>query len=171
VDRLDKFSALAIVGLILCTLLLIITQPANTDELRETQSAAVQRIDPALDHKVALAKTLLAANNIDQAEKLLAELIQAYPFASVPFFLNGDLRLYRQDPVGAMLEYRKAVDLNPDFLDKKSNLFQGKKVKKTVEEARAVIESGLLANDDDATLLAAKRVYYYMLRKIAGSCG
>ena len=152
-------------------LFLIITQSGNQEEQRETQRVAVQIKDPALDNKIALAKSLLAGNNIEQAEKLLAELIQAYPFESVPYFLNGDVRLYRQDPVGAMLEYRKAVDLNPDFLDKKSDMFQGKKIKKTVEEARAVIESGLTANSADAALLTARKEYYYMLRKIAGSCG
>ena len=170
-DRLDKFAAVAITGFVLWGLFLIITQPVSPDEKKETQRVAVQIKDPALDSKIALAKSLLAGNNIEQAEKLLAELIQTYPFESVPYFLNGDVHLYRQDPVGAMLEYRKAVDLNPDFLDKKSDLFQGKKVKKTVEEARAVIESGLAANSGDATLLAARKEYYYMLRKIAGSCG
>lgn len=170
-DRLDKFSAVAIIGLALWGLLLIITQSGEQGKQRETERVAVQIKDPTLDNKIALAKTLLASNNIDQAEKLLTELINAYPFEAIPYFLNGDVHLYRQDPVGAMREYRKAVDLNPDFLDKKSDLFQGKKVKKTVEEARAVIESGLAANNRDEALLAARKEYYYMLRKIAGSCG
>ena len=171
-DRLDKFSALAITALMLWGVFLIITQSGNQGEPRETERVAAVLIkDPALDNKIALAKSLLAGNSIDQAEKLLAELVSAYPFESVPYFLNGDIHLYRQDPVGAMLEYRKAVDLNPDFLDKKSELFQGKKIKKTVEEARAVIESGLAANSGDEGLLAARKEYYYMLRKIAGSCG
>ncbi len=170
VDRLDKISALAITGLVLWALALVMVQFAAQEERLEVQPAVV-RVDPELDKKIALAKTLLAGNSIEQADKLLAELIAVYPFEAMPYLLNGDVHLYRQDPVGAMLEYRKAVDLNPDFLDKKSELFQGKKVKKTVEEARAVIESGLAAKSGDETLLAARKVYYYMLRKIAGSCG
>lgn len=169
-DRLDKISALAIACLMLWGLFLVVVQLGQPEERREAQEAVV-RVDPVLDKKIALAKTLLADNNIEQADKLLAELIASYPFEATPYFLHGDARLYRQDPVGAMLEYRKAVDLNPDFLDKKSNLFQGKKIKKTVEEARGVIESGLAGNSGDAALIAARKVYYYMLRKIAGSCG
>lgn len=170
VDRLDKISALAITALALWALALVAVQFGKEEARPEAQQAVV-RLDPVLDKKVALAKTLLAGNNLEQAEKLLAELMAAYPFEATPYFLNGDVRLYRQDPVGAMIEYRKAVDLNPDFLDKKSADFQGKKVKKTVEEARGVIESGLAAKGNDEALIAARKVYYYMLRKIAGSCG
>ncbi len=170
-DRLDKFSALAITFLILWGLFLIITQPEGEGEKKGTQPIAVQLMNPALDNKIALAKSLLAGNSIEQADSLLKEIITANPFEAIPYFLLGDVHLYRQDPVGAMREYRKAIDLNPDFLDKKSDLFQGKKVKKTVEEARAAIESGLVANGGDATLLVARKEYYYMLRKIAGSCG
>jgi predicted Zn-dependent protease len=171
VDKLDKFSALAIIALVLWGLFLVTTQSREPEEQREPLRAGVQIIDPALDNKITLAKTLLAGNSIEQAEQLLAELIKAYPFEAIPYFLNGDLHLYRQDPVGAMLAYRKAVDLNPDFLDKKSPLFQGKKIKKTVEEAKALLETELAANSTDPTLLAARKEYYYMLRKIAGSCG
>lgn len=170
-DRLDKFSALAITGLLLWGLFLLITQSGKQEERRESPRVAIQIIDPALDKKISLAKTLLAGNSLDQAEQLLTELIKTYPFEAMPYFLHGDAYLYRQDPVGAMREYRKAVDLNPDFLDKKSNLFQGKKIKKTVEEARLLIETGLTTNSADSALLAARKEYYYMLRKIAGSCG
>ena len=170
-DRLDKFSALAICGLVLWCLLLLLTQPQGQEEQRATQAVSVPRLDPAFEQKTTLAKNLLASNNIEQAEKLLAELISSYPFEAIPYFLKGDVSLYRQDPVAAMAQYRQAVDLNPDFLDKKSPLFQGKKIKKTVEEARMIIEKGLATNPGDQTMLASRKEYYYMLRKIAGSCG
>ena len=171
-DRLDKFSAFAITGLVLWALVLVVVQSGRIEERREVPNQpAVLRVDPALEKKFALAKTLLSDNNLGQAEKLLTELTAAYPFESVPYLLHGDLHLYRQDPVAAMLEYRKAVDMNPDFLDKKAEQFQGKKIKKTVEEARAAIESGLTAKPGDPALIEARKVYYYMLRKIAGSCG
>lgn len=169
-DKLDKISALAIIALALWALALVAVQLGREEARPEAQQAVV-RVDPVLDKKIALTKTLLAGNNLEQAEKLLAEVIAAYPFEAMPYFLNGDVHLYRQDVVGAMLEYRKAVDLNPDYLDKKAAAFQGKKIKKTVEEARTVIESGLAAKGGDEALISARKVYYYMLRKIAGSCG
>jgi len=171
VDKLDKFSALAICGLVLWCLLLLLTQPQGHEEQRHTPAMAGPRVDPALEQKTTLVKNLLASNNIDQAEKLLVDLVSSYPFEATLYFLKGDISLYRQDPLGAMSQYRQAVDLNPDFLDKKSPLFQGKKIKKTVEEARLLIEKGLAANPGDPPTLAFRKEYYYMLRKIAGSCG
>jgi predicted Zn-dependent protease len=172
VDRLDKISAVAIVGLLIWALVLVVVQSGQRDERREgAGQQAVLRVDPVLDQKIALAKTLLGDNNVEQADKLLTELIATYPFEAMPYLLKGDLALYRQDAVAAMLQYRTAVDLNPDFLDKKSGLFQGKKIKKTVEEAQGLIESGLHAKPAAAELREARKVYYYMLRKIAGSCG
>lgn len=169
-DRLDKISTIAALLLTVWALLLVIFLEPKPDERRPSEHQII-RIDPAFDKKVNVVKTLLTGNNLEQAEALLSEMISAYPYEAMPFFLKGDLQLYRQDSVGAMLEYRKAVDLNPDFLDKKSKHFQGKKIKKTVEEAWGVIESGLTAKPDDEALLSARTVYYYMLRKIAGSCG
>lgn len=172
VDRLDKISALAIAGFVLWAVVLVVVQVGQDNDRPDIQRPlAVVRVDPALDKKITLAKGLLAGNNLEQADKLLTEMIATYPFEAVPYFLKGDAALYRQDPIAAMLAYRKAVDLNPDFLDKKADLFQGKKIKKTVEEAKAVIETGLAAKPGDPALIEARTTYYYMLRKIAGSCG
>lgn len=171
-DRLDKISAIALAGLVIWAMVLVVVQSGQKDERHKgVGQQAVLRVDPVLDKKLALVKTFLNDNNVEQADKLLAELIAAYPFEGMPYLLKGDVALYRQDPVAAMLAYRQAVDMNPDFLDKKADLFQGKKIKKTVEEARQIIESGLGDRPDDAQLLEARKVYYYMLRKIAGSCG
>ena len=64
-----------------------------------------------------------------------------------------------------------AVDLNPDYLDKKAPDFQGKKIKNTVNEARHLIEVELNKNSADKDLRSYRKTVYYMLRKIAGSCG
>jgi hypothetical protein len=70
-----------------------------------------------------------------------------------------------------MLAYREAVDLNPDYLDKKAPDFQGKKIKNTVNEARQLIEVELNKNSADKDIQSYRKTVYYMLRKIAGSCG
>ncbi|MDA8159496.1 MAG: hypothetical protein M0T76_02065 [Desulfobacteraceae bacterium] len=171
-DRLDKIAALAMTGLAIWALALVVIQEHRPDDRPPSPAQQAElRVDPALKQKLDLARTLLADNNIEQAQGLIAELIRTYPYEATPYLLQGDAFLYRQDVVAAMRSYRRAVDLNPDFLDKKSKLFQGKKIKKTVEDAGAAIESGLAARPEDERLLAGRKTYYYMLRKIAGSCG
>lgn len=173
-DKLDRIALSAMMVAALWALALVVTQVRTDHGQRAGQSReaqAVPRIDPALEQKVETAKNLLASGSLAQAQGLIDELIAASPYEALPHVLKGDVFLYRQEPVAAMFAYRTAVDLNPDFLDKKSPLFQGKKIKKTVEEARAAMEAGLAVRPDDAALLEARKVYYYMLRKIAGSCG
>jgi hypothetical protein len=55
------------------------------------------------------------------------------------------------------------VDLNPDFLDRKTRLFQGREIKGVLKEVAA-----LLARRPDQ---AARRELLYMQRKVAGGCG
>ena len=62
------------------------------------------------------------------------------------------------------------MELNPDFLDKNTKLFQGKKIQVSIEEAQAAIETGLQVKPDDTQLKKDLKVLYYMRRKLAGSC-
>jgi len=98
------------------------------------------------------------------------EILAAYPFEGIPHMLLGDIKLRRQDIIGAAIEYRKAIDLNPDFLDKKADEFQGKKIKKTVEESLTEIEAAIQNGDSSLEMREKRNIMYYMLRKIAGSC-
>jgi hypothetical protein len=85
--------------------------------------------------------------------------------------LGGDLLMRKQDPVRAMYEYKQAVDLNPDYLDKKTPLFQGKKLKVSVSEALTEIEGRIRKSPGDESLKREKKEIYYFYRRIAGSCG
>ena len=173
-DRLDKFSACAIVVLCVWASVLVAIN-LDSDKVSQTglkKNPEVRRyIDPNFDKKIALAKKLLVGGSLEKLDILVDGLIEDYPFEGQPFMLKGDAYLRKQLPIEAMLEYRKAIDLNPDFLDKKTTLFQGKKIKKTVDEAQLAIDAELVKNPANKLLKEHKKTLYYMLRKIAGSCG
>jgi len=174
-DRLDKISAAAIAVLLLWALGLVVYISHNGLADRAVKdppkAAGRQYLDPNLTSKVNQVKNLLAAGSLAKAGRLADQLIKAYPFEGMPYMLKGDVLLHEQDPVAAMLQYREAVDLNPDFLDKKTKSFQGKKIKETVDEAQVVIEKGLAGGGVSPTAVKNKKILYYMLRKIAGGCG
>ena len=92
----------------------------------------VRVFDPELDRKVKIAKDLLENNNLLKAEELATALISEFPYDGAPYMVIGDIQLRRQDPVAAMASYRNGIELNPDYLDKKTGVFQGKKIKATV---------------------------------------
>ena len=172
-DKLDKYAATAIVLLIAISSVLIFYQissgeAGNSAVMAQRQPTAP---DPQLKKKIHIASGLIANNNLDKANTLIEELVSQFPYDGSPYMMLGDLRIRQQVPIDAMLAYKEAVDLHPDYLDKKTPDFQGKKIKNTVKEARNLIEVALKKNSADKEFRAYKKTVYYMLRKIAGSCG
>ncbi len=173
-DKLDKLTVASVIVLTVYAAVLLATAPdrprANPAEQRRV--ASQQYIaNPELDNKIRLAKNLMAQDNLDKTETLVNSLINEYPYRGDLFMLRGDILMRRQQPVAAMYEYKEAIELNPDFLDKKTKIFQGKKIRITVEEAMAAIESGLQQQPGDTRLKSDRKTVYYMKRKLAGSCG
>ena len=171
-DKLDKLSLLAIVILVVSASFLVAVY-ANVPEDRD-QFAVRQQVrvfNPELAKKVKIAKDLLENNNLLKSEELAELLISEYPYDGAPYMVIGDIELRKQDPVAAMESFRSAIDLNPDFLDKKTTVFQGKKIKATVLEAKAIIEKELGTSPANDSLSVKRKTVYYMLRRIAGSCG
>lgn len=174
-DRIDLWALAVLVILFISAVALIVSRPGGAEQAAKRGGGFRQNVvvvSPELDRKMAVAAGLLNGGNPAKAGELLDELIAEFPYEGGPRMLKGDLLLRQQQPIAAMLEYRQGVDLNPDYLDKKmAAVFQGKKVKNTLEEARRAIDAGLAANPDDATMRQHREVLYYMLRKVAGSCG
>ena len=174
-DRLDVL-ALSAIAIMLIAGLVIISRyagPANPVAGGSGVSRQVVVIvSPEFDNKLQIAQTLLNSGNLVKARELINGLIADYPYDGRPYMLLGDLYVHEQQPVLAMLEYRKGVDLNPDFLDKKAKkLFRGKQIKNILVEARQVIKAGLSDNPGDPRLKQQLETLYYMLRRVAGSCG
>lgn len=174
-DRLDKLAWLAIALLLMRISVLVVEQrlaPAPAVEIQAKAAAVIRpSADPQLEKQLELVKNLLLANNVEKAERLVNELLGQFPYEGLLYYLKGDVYLYRQEPILAMLEYKKAVELNPDLLDKTMKVFQGKKIKKTVEDARKAVDAALAANPGDKAMRENRTVVYYMLRLLAGSCG
>lgn len=172
-DRLDKMSVMSIVVLIISASTLIFMQSTTVQSKNtaDVGKAQVVNSSPELDMKIKVARDLLTNNNLEKADKLINDLVSEYPYSGSPFMVLGDLQVRKQKPIQAMLAYKNAVDLNPDYLDKKTPLFQGKKIKNTVKEAKAAIKMEMKQNPGDQDLKEHRKTLYYMLRKIAGSCG
>jgi tetratricopeptide (TPR) repeat protein len=174
-DRLDKTALGAVAVLLVAGLLIIGTysgrgNPAGVANGVSRQAVVI--ISPEFDGKLALVKTLLNTGNLPKAAELINGMIKDYPYDGRPYMLLGDLYVHEQQPIAAMLEYRRGVDLNPDFLDKKAGkLFRGKHIKNILQEARRTISGGLRENPGDPELKQQLETLYYMLRRVAGSCG
>jgi tetratricopeptide (TPR) repeat protein len=173
-DMLDKISVSAVAVLLIASFAVIRDHGADAERDIHTgrrPPAAAAVLNKELDEQLKSIKKLIEADNLTQAEILASELIARFPFQGEPHMAMGDLLMRRQDPVKAMHEYKQAIDFNPDYLDKKTPLFQGKKLKSAAGEASSEIENRLRRNPEDESLKSERKVIYYLYRKIAGSCG
>ncbi len=174
-DRFDVISAAAAVALLIGSFAVVRDHAveAKPDRSRQPMAAAADNplMSGEIDGKGRLIKNLLDAGSLPQAEIIARELVGKYPYEGEPHMLMGDLFMRRQEPLKAMHEYKEAVDLDPDYLDKKTPLFQGKKLKVAVGEALAEVTNRLRLDPGDESLKSERKIIYYLYRKIAGSCG
>lgn len=173
-DRLDRVSIWAIVILIISTFALISGHMGEAKPDRNLQQRIVATdyslLNDEIDNKVKLIKNLMEADNLGQAEAMTKELLQKYPYEGQLHMAMGDILMRKQDPINAIFAYKEAVALNPDFLDKKTPLFQGKKLKSAVAEALGEIDKKIKLNPSDESMKSNRKTIYYLQRKIAGSC-
>jgi len=173
-DRFDHFTLLALIVVALAVggLFFFHRGAVEAGDLRQARLAAMARpVDPQLDKKLDIAGNLLAAGDMAKAKGLLKSLEKQHPYEGRVFMLMAEYYIHRQQPIQAMLEHRKAIELNPDFLDKKTAAFQGKVIKNNLKEAQALIEEGLKREPQNDKWQKYRAAMYYMQRRIAGSCG
>lgn len=172
-DWFDRISIGAIAVLSVGTFVLVQGHRGEVKPDRELQQRAPvadAAANGALANNVRLIKNLIESGNLSQAESMILGLKQKFRYQGELSMLMGDVLMRKQQPIMAMHEYKEAIDLNPDYLDKKTPLFQGKKMKIAVGEALAEIENRNRQNPGDASLKQEKKVIYYLYRRIAGSC-
>ena len=173
-DWLDKISIAIITVLIISSVALISGHMGAADLdpglQRRTPVADRPSADGEMENTVRVIKNFIEINNLEKAEILTHELINKYPYEGEPRMLMGDIFMRRQEPLKAVPEYKEAINLNPDYLDKKTPLFQGKKLKVALSEALAEIENAVRLNANSASMNSDKKNIYYLQRRIAGSC-
>lgn len=169
-DRLDRLSVVVILILIASMTFVSFGYKSEADSNVDVnkKQAASSEIPP---EKISIIKDLIAANNMKKAEALLVEMLEKYPYDGSPRMLKGDILMRDQDPVAAMYSFKVAVELEPDYVDKKTPLFQGRKIKIAVDEAKTIIDNALAKDQANAEMKEARKTMYYLLRSLAGSCG
>jgi tetratricopeptide (TPR) repeat protein len=173
-DRLDRWTVVSVIAMSLYASVLMYMQGGTSQAVQEergNRTAPQHTVSPELEGKMQTVKNLLAQDNLEKTEALLTPLLEQFPYEGELYLLRGDVLMRRQQPIAAMYQYKEAIQLNPDFLDKKTPQFQGRKIKVAVEEAKMAIESGLQAAPGDDKLKSDQKILYFMKRKLAGSCG
>ncbi len=174
-DRLDKISISAIIILVVSSVVLANVYKSEAGPEKNVQKrislSGYTAVNDEVVNKVKVIKNLMESNNLGKAEGMVKELIKKYPYDGEPHMVMGDIFMRKQELFNAMPEYKEAVDLNPDYLDKNTPLFQGKKIQVAVGEALAEAEKSLDADPGNKSVKESRKTIYYLERRIAGSCG
>jgi tetratricopeptide (TPR) repeat protein len=169
-DRLDRAGAGAVALLLSGAAALALTR-APEEQAAPAPPAAAARAPSPIEPDLTKARELMESGSLDRAEQLVAEALARSPREPAAHLLRGELHLRRQDPLAAVLELREAVDLEPDYLDRRTPRFEGKKIKAAVGEAASELKRQLDAGKGTDALSPAKKAIHHLTRKMAGSCG
>ncbi len=171
-DILDRISICAAVLLVTASAALIFNNAGQPKPPRIIPAGELEMKNNSaeLAARTRTIRALIEGDNLAKAELLVQELVRTYPYEGEPRMLMGDILSRKQKIIESVLEYKEAVELNPDYLDKKTPLFQGRKLKVAVNEALNEVEKEMRLGSGERMKEIRKSIYY-LQRRIAGSCG
>ena len=175
-DWLDKISIIAIAGLVIVVGWMLGNHQINEkgsgnrgEITGEAADANASRVE---------ANKRLYASVIDYQkkglhDKAIAELdriVKANPNNSLSYIYLAESYLAQGRLSHAIHNYRRAVEMNPDFVDPKAPLYKGDELKKLVTEGIPKLEREKKLKPEDEEVKQALKDVYYLQRRLAGGC-
>ncbi len=107
---------------------------------------------------------------LDEAMEELRKILAQHPKDAYGLILEARL-YYRQGHLAdAIHTYRKAIEMDPDYVDRKTPLYIGDEIMKIIEGSRAKLHRERKLKPGDTKIKVAIDDIYYLQRRIAGGC-
>jgi tetratricopeptide (TPR) repeat protein len=173
---LDKLSWLAVFGmggLMVYMISTRIVETGRSDVIHSPQARLelkyVPRRSPEVEKAIKMCGEFFKKNKADELIALAAKLVAANPKESFGYMYLGRGYSLKEDYPNSLSNYRRAVEMNPDFVDKTSPDKIGKKyliplVRKVVVFSRSPAFKKI--DNYKSTL----KNLYYLQRRMAGGC-
>jgi cytochrome c-type biogenesis protein CcmH/NrfG len=173
--KLDRFDILILAAVLVLAATALALGSKGEPGQGMTSSAATARIkaappDPAAYQEISRDKDLISSDQVDEAVASLKKLASAHPEMSEPHALLGQAYSRVLDYPSSMREFRTALVMDPDYVDKKSGKFIGKRIKAAVKDGMEDAKAKLSKNPDDKAARAELKDAYYLERMLAGGC-
>jgi tetratricopeptide (TPR) repeat protein len=173
---LDKFSWLAVFGMSGVMVYMISTHAVETKHNNVIHSPQarlalkyVPRRSPEVERVIKQCALLFKEKKTDELIALANKIIVANPAESFGYMYLGRGYSLKKDFPRSISNYRKAVEMNPDFVDKTSPDRIGKKYLIPLVQA-AVVWSRSPAFKKLDNAKATLKSLYYLQRRMAGGC-
>ena len=105
-----------------------------------------------------------------EAMAKLEEVMKKYPERPRSHVYMAQLHLKQGRLADTIHDYRRAVEMEPDYVDERTPLFIGNEIKGLVEEAREKLGREKKLRPKDATVKIALKDIYYLQSRLAGGC-
>ncbi len=138
---------------------------SREQELQKIQQRMEQ--DSKIFHEVAV---LFEQRQYSQAMDKLHDIQAAYPDSSTALLWQARLAYEEGMIAESLTNYRQAIDTEPGFIDKKSPLFVGKRIKEKVDESQEKLQREMQLKPNDMSVKKALDDLLYLKRRLAGGC-
>ena len=175
-DWLDRLGMAAIGACVLITLGMLANQeilkkrhdnPGSEVEEAGRSYALQMEADKKLYSEVrALKEQGLYADAIARLE----EIVESYPDKSLSYVHLGQVREKQGRLREAIHHYRRAVEMDPDYVDERTPLYIGEDIRAVVEEGREKFGREKALKPEDKDVKRALEDVYYLQRRLAGGC-
>ena len=175
-DRLDKLSIAAIVGISLIIISMLVNREImkrrqdNSDvEVKEEESSYALQMD--IDKEIF--QEVIADKEQGlyvQAMAKLKEIITKYPENSLSYVYMAQLYLKQGELGDTIHNYRQAVEMEPDYVDERTPRFIGDEIKELVTEGREKFGREKELRPNDKEVRKALKDIYYLQGRLAGGC-
>ena len=105
-----------------------------------------------------------------EAETKLEGIMQKHPNKPLSYIYLAQLDLKQGRLGDSVHNYRLAVEMQPDFVDKKALLYQGEAITKVVKEGTDKFQREQKLKPDDKNVKQALKDVFYLQRRLAGGC-
>jgi len=175
-DWLDRLSIAAIAGITLVTIGMLANQEITkrqqdnpgVEATEEKSSYALQmEIDKKIYEEVISYKK---QGLYTEAMAKLKDIIKRYPEKSLSYVYLAQLYLKQGKLADGIHNYRRAVEMEPDYVDERTPLFIGDEIKELVTEGREKFAREKALKPKDKEVRKALKDIYYLQSRLAGGC-
>ena len=175
-DWLDRLSIAAIAAIAVITIGMLANQALmQREEENPGEEAKGGKSSYALqmeeDNK--LFKEVRAFQEQGDYQEAMAQakdIMKSYPKKSMPYVYLARLHFKQGELRETIINYRLAVEMEPDYVDERTPLFLGEEIKQIVEEGREKFGREKVLKPEDSQVRNTLKDIYYLQSRLAGGC-
>lgn len=112
----------------------------------------------------------LEKGDLQKVEASLQAILTKYPNNAQSYVYLAQLDLQRGTLGGAIQDYRQAVEMDPDLVDKRTPFYVGDKLEGLVKEGMEKFKREKQLKPGDQQVDKVLKDVYYLQRRLAGGC-